>query len=260
MGRAPGRAGPQERDELGPGPAGLGSEQAGEQSDDLLEPGAGALIGIECVGRAASLADEDDLGCRLQIGQFGVRIVDVPDDLGRWPVEPHQVEQRSQVALGLGRRPAAEGTARRHLGQLGRERGIVDRERVEEEQGPSPFLDVIGQVVDLFLSQRRWLCHQKHVQVRRDRRIGRDRAHVGSPDKGRRPRRERARSWLSRSSMWVACTRHHLSSTPAWSMSQRRPNSRPGDAVLDLFDLFGGVDVDRRPPLPRISTPIVRRG
>ena len=151
--RAARRAGPQKRDEFGPGPAGLGPEHAGKERDHFLEPGAGALLGVERIGRATPLADEDDLGRRLQIGQLGVGIVDVPDDFGRRPVEPDQVEQRSQVALGFGLRAAAEWPARRHLGQVGRERRIVNREGVEEEESPSPFLDVIGEVIDLFLSQ-----------------------------------------------------------------------------------------------------------
>ena len=40
------------RDEFGPGTAGLGPEQAGEEGDDLLQPGAGALVGVEGVGSA----------------------------------------------------------------------------------------------------------------------------------------------------------------------------------------------------------------
>ena len=105
-------------------------------------------------------------------------VVAVPDDLGRRPVDADQVEQRAQVALGLGGRAAAERAAGRHLGHLGREIGIVERERVEEEERRPALLDVVGQVVDLLLGQRRRLGDQQDVEVGGDRRVGRDRAHV----------------------------------------------------------------------------------
>ena len=149
---APRVAGLQERGELGPEPA-LGRSRPGNSVTISWRPAAGALVGVERVGvRRCPLPIKTISGVDCRSASLRVRIVDVPDDLGRGPVEPDQVEQGAQVALGLGGLAAAERAARRHLGQLGRHLRVVGRERVEEEQGASALLDVVGQVVDLFLA------------------------------------------------------------------------------------------------------------
>ena len=70
-----------------------------------------------------------------------------------------------QVSLWLGGLAAAERASGRHFRQLGRHRRIVGRERVEEQQSAPAFLDVVRQVIDLFLCQRRRLGDQKDVQI-----------------------------------------------------------------------------------------------
>ena len=69
-----------------------------------------------------------------------MRVVLVPDDLGRRPLDADQVQQRPQVALGLGRRAAAERAARRHLGQLGRDRGFSNGNGSRNSSVAPPFL------------------------------------------------------------------------------------------------------------------------
>ncbi len=134
-----GGARPQKWDEVSAG-ARFRSEHAREQRDNFLKARAGALVFIKSVGGPAPLADEDDLGRRLQVGELGVWVIDVPDDLGRRPVEPDQIEQRTEISLRLRGLAAAERSTRRHFGQFGRHIRTIGRERIEQEQGRSPFL------------------------------------------------------------------------------------------------------------------------
>ena len=133
--------------------------------------------GLKASRLAAAPADEDDLG--RQVGALLERVVRVPDDLGRRPVEPEQVEQRaagppSARAAGrrrTGRRAASAGTS----GAIcGFSTGSGSR---NSSVGPA-LLDVGRQVVDLLLRQRRRLRDEQHVEVGGDRRVGRDRADV----------------------------------------------------------------------------------
>src|SRR5262249_46599321 len=161
--------------ELEPRADRLGSKLPRKQGDDFLQAGTGALIVVERVASAASLADENDLGRRLQVGQLGMRVIGVPDDLIRWPFDPTGVEQLSQVALGLGRLPTAERPSRWLFGDFRRERLIASHDRVvrkwiEDKQRRAPLLHILRQTVNLLLRERRWLSDQQHVEIRRDRR------------------------------------------------------------------------------------------
>ncbi len=155
----------------------LGAEQAGEDRDDLLQPRAGDLLGIERVACAAPLADEDDL--RRELGKLGMRIVRVPDDLGR-----SASRARSGRARAAGC-PWAREDARRRTGRpaaswepRARADGLSTGQRIEEEQCRPALLHVVGQVVDLPLGQRGRLGDQQDVEIGGDRRVGRDRADV----------------------------------------------------------------------------------
>ena len=158
--------GPQQRGELGARPR-LGAEQAGEEHDDLLQARADRSgSGLNASSAPLPSADEDDLGG--QVGELRVRVVRVPDDLGRRPVDPEQVEQGAQVPLRLGGRAAAERARRGAAwGPRARAAGLSQRHGVEEEEGRAPLADVGRQVVDLLLGQRRGLGHQQDVEVRR---------------------------------------------------------------------------------------------
>ena len=107
-------------------------------------------VGRRCPGRTKTTSGGRSASC-------GCGLYVVPDDLVVGQSMPHQVEQRLEVALGLGGRAAAERAAGRHPRHLGRDLRVVHRERVEEQERRAPLLDVRGQVVDLLLGQRRRL-------------------------------------------------------------------------------------------------------
>ena len=64
------------------------------------------------------------------------------------------------------------------MGTSGERSGLSRGKRIEEEKRRASLLDVVGQVVDLLLGQRRRLGDDQGVEVGGDRRVGRDRAHL----------------------------------------------------------------------------------
>ena len=69
-----------------------------------------------------------------------VRVVDVPDDLGRGPVDPDQVEQGPQVSLGLGGGPPPNGPPGGILGSSGDKSGLSTGKGSRNSSVAPPFL------------------------------------------------------------------------------------------------------------------------
>ena len=109
----------------GPEPTDLDRSMPGKQRHDLLQARAGALLFVERVGGSAPLADEDDLRRRLQVGQLGMRIVHVPDDLGRSANQSRIASSSgSELPLGSGGGPPPNRPPGGCLGTSGDSEGL----------------------------------------------------------------------------------------------------------------------------------------